>query len=102
MELQGAGALVAAIARDPLPPARRYDPTNGREVVRTEWSDGRAVEDRIRQQRLLNGVHTALLLGGLVLLPPGLAWLLFGTGGLIWMLLASAVLLFFRHRVPTG
>src|SRR3954468_11345799 len=66
------------------------------------WSDGGAVEEGIRrQQRRRNGVQTALLLGGLGLLPPGIAWLLFGTGGLVWMLIAVAVLLVVRPRVPT-
>jgi heat shock protein HtpX len=66
------------------------------------WSDVGVLDERIRRrQRLRNGVQSALLLGGLVLVAAGLAWLLFGTIGLLWILLAGVVVAAVRPRVPT-
>jgi heat shock protein HtpX len=60
------------------------------------------LDERIRRrQRLRNGLQGGLLLGGLVLVAAGLAWLLFGTAGLVLMLLAGIVVVALRPRVPT-
>jgi heat shock protein HtpX len=54
-----------------------------------------------RRQKLRNALQGLLLLGGLVVLAAGLALLLFGRTGLVWMLAVGAVLLFTRPRIPT-
>jgi heat shock protein HtpX len=54
-----------------------------------------------RRQRLRNGLQEILLLGGLVVLAAGLAWLLFGLPGLIVIAALGVVLLVIRARMPT-
>jgi heat shock protein HtpX len=54
-----------------------------------------------RRQRRRNAVQSMLLLGSLVLVAAGLAWLLFGPAGLVWMLIAGGVAVAFRPRIPT-
>ena len=53
-----------------------------------------------RCQQVRNVVQSALLLGCLPALAAGLAWLLFGTQGLVWILVPGVVVLVFRPRVP--
>ena len=53
-----------------------------------------------RRQRAHNVVQTTLLLGCLLAVAAGLAWLLHGSLGLIWTLVLGAVLLLLRPRVP--
>jgi heat shock protein HtpX len=60
------------------------------------------LDPQIRQrQKARNALQTLLLLGSLVLVAAALAWLLFGTTGLVWMLIAGGVVLLVRPRIPT-
>jgi heat shock protein HtpX len=59
------------------------------------------LDPRVRQrQRLRNAVQGILLLAGLVTVAAGLAWLLFGLAGLVWMVLLGAVVGLLRPRIP--
>src|SRR5690242_17918174 len=53
-----------------------------------------------RRQRARNIVQSTLLLGCLLAVAAGLAWLLLGTLGLIWTLVLGAVVLVLRPRMP--
>ena len=53
-----------------------------------------------RRQRLRNVAQTGLLLGCLLAVAAGLAWLLLGAIGLIWTLVLGAVVLLLRPRIP--
>jgi heat shock protein HtpX len=52
-----------------------------------------------QQQRLRNLAQAALLLGGMVVVLAGLAWLIFGTVGLLWALGLGALVLVLRPRI---
>ena len=53
-----------------------------------------------RRQRARNLLQTALLLGCLLALAVGLAALLFGVQGLLWILVPGSVVLLLRPRIP--
>jgi heat shock protein HtpX len=53
-----------------------------------------------RRQRVRNAVHSALLLGCLLVVVAGVGWLLFATAGLVWTLVAGGLVLALRPRVP--
>ena len=54
-----------------------------------------------RRQKARNLAQSALLLGSLLLVALGLAWLLVGLAGVIWLLSLTAVAVAVRRRVPT-
>lgn len=53
-----------------------------------------------RRHRLRNAAQAVLLLGGMAAVLAGLAWLLFGAGGLLWALVLAGIVLALQPRVP--
>jgi heat shock protein HtpX len=53
-----------------------------------------------RRHRLRNAAQAALLLGGMVLVVAGVAWLLVGVAGLLWALVLGGAVLTLRPRIP--
>jgi heat shock protein HtpX len=59
------------------------------------------LDPRVRQrQRLRNVIQGFLLLGALVAVAAGLAWLLLGLAGLLWVVLLGAAVALLRPRIP--
>ena len=55
-----------------------------------------------RRYRVRNTAQAALLLGGMVAVLAGLAWMLLGPAGLVWVLLAGGLVSALRPHVPPG
>jgi heat shock protein HtpX len=56
---------------------------------------------RRRRQKTRNVIQGLVLLGGLVALAAGVAWVLFGLGGVLWILGLGALIGALRPKVPT-
>src|ERR1051325_9689819 len=56
---------------------------------------------RRRRQKARNVIQGLVLLGGLVALAAGVAWVLFGLGGVLWILGLGALVGMLRPKVPT-
>jgi heat shock protein HtpX len=73
---------------------RMFAPTQPRSYGRPAYS-----EERRRRHKIRNGLHTALLLGGILGILAACAWALWGGEGVVWTIVAGALGLVMAPRI---